>query len=212
MGKYKLYSLWIIVLNIIVFVLQVYIPGFTELFILNSKAVLGFQIWRFLTAIFLHADIIHLLLNTVALMFFGFVAEGKLGSRNFLLAYFGTGIIANIIAVNFYSSSLGASGAIYGIIGVLAIVAPFMMIWAFGLLMPMIVAAVIYAIADLLRTLGYMNPGNIGTIAHLSGIGFGILLGIFFRIYLRKEIKKSREKIEIPEDYIRKWEMKYMKR
>ena len=115
-------------------------PGFTDLFILNQKAVQEFQIWRFATAIFLHGSMIHLTYNLFALLFFGFSLERKIGSKRFLLVFLLSGIIANIIAINFYESSLGASGAIYGILGALVILAPFSFVWAFGLIMPIFIA------------------------------------------------------------------------
>ena len=151
------------------------LPNFTETFILNEKATQDLQIYRFVTAIFLHGDITHLLYNLFALLFFGIILEKKIGSNIFLITFLLSGIIANIIAVNFYTSSLGASGAIYGILGALTILAPFIMVWAFGLMMPMFIASILWIIADILRALGAFGPTNIGSYAHLSGIAIGII-------------------------------------
>jgi len=95
MPKLKFYSLWFVLINVIVFILQVSFNGFTELFVLNPLAYN--QIWRFVTAIFLHGSITHLLYNMFALFFFGIALEKLIGSKRFLLVYFGSGIIANII-------------------------------------------------------------------------------------------------------------------
>ena len=57
--------------------------------------------------------------------------------------FFISGILANLISVNFYNSSLGASGAIFGVIGALVVVRPWMFVWAFGLPLPMIVAGIL---------------------------------------------------------------------
>lgn len=179
--KTKLYPLWLSLIIILIFILQIIIPGFTEAFVLNQKSLTNYQIYRFLTAIFLHGSITHLLFNLFALIFFGLILEKSLGSRNFLIIFLSSGIIANLIAVNYYSSSLGASGAIYGIIGALTIIKPFMMIWAFGMLMPMFIASILWVTADILRTLGAFGPTNIGTIAHLSGIAIGLILGILLK-------------------------------
>ena len=178
--KIKFYSLWILLIILIVFILQI-IPGFTEAFLLNEKATTELQIWRFLTAIFVHGDITHFLFNSFALFFFGIVLEKLVGSRKFFLIFLLSGIIANIISVNFYESSLGASGGIYGLIGALVVIRPFMLVWTFGMLMPLFIALILWATADVLRTMGVFGPTNIGSIAHLSGILIGFLLELLLR-------------------------------
>ena len=101
MKNQKFYSLWLSLIIIIIFILQNIIPNFTDLFVLNQKAITNFQIYRFLTAIFLHGSITHLAFNLFALFFFGLVLEKTIGTKRFLIAFFSTGIIANIISVNF---------------------------------------------------------------------------------------------------------------
>jgi len=202
--KLKFYSLWFILINIVVFILQISFKGFTDFFVLNQLAYP--QIWRFVTAIFLHGSIAHLMYNMFALFFFGIALEKLIGSRRFFLVYFGGGIISNIISINFYSSSLGASGAIMGVIGALTIIKPLMMVWAFGLILPMFIAAILWIIGDVL---GIFFPTGVGNIAHLSGIGVGFLLGLFLRKYIKRR-KKANNKIELPKYYVENWEKRYM--
>ena len=204
--KNKFYTIWISLILIIIFILQIFINGFTDLFVLNNLAYS--QYWRFLTSIFLHSDITHLLFNLFALLFFGLSLERFLGSKRFLLIFLTSGIIANVIAVNFYESSLGASGAIYGIIGALTIISPFIMVWAFGLIMPLFVMSILYVTADVLRTLGAFGPSNIGSIAHLSGIVIGMIFGFLFK---KRRIKQLRSKININEHILKNWEDNYMR-
>jgi len=204
--KLKFYSLWFLLINIIVFVLQISFEWFTGLFVLNSNALTG-EYWRFVTSIFLHGSAVHLFYNLFALFFFGVALEKLIGSRKFLFVFFASGIIANIISVNFYTSSLGASGAIMGIIGALTMIKPLMMVWAFGLILPMFIAAILWVIGDIL---GVFMPSNVGNIAHLSGIGIGFLIGLILRKQIRKRIKKVK-KVVIPDYYMAGWEKKYMK-
>jgi membrane associated rhomboid family serine protease len=207
-NKIKFYFLWLSGICIIMFILQNLIQGFTESLLLNKSALSG-EIWRFLSAIFLHSSLEHLIFNLAALLLFGFTAEKLVGSKRFLLVFLGTGIIANIISVNFYSSSLGASGGIMGIIGLVAAIRPGMMVWAFGLILPMWIAAIVWILGD---TLGLFMPSNIGNIAHLSGIFVGLLIGIIIRIKNKKEKEvPNKVKIEIPDYYVKNWEEKYMK-
>ena len=209
--KIKFYFLWLSLICIIMFILQNMpgIPGFTETFVLNDSAVFGFQIWRFVTSIFLHGSMIHLIYNLFALLLFGFILEKLIGSKKFLFVFFASGIVANIIAVNFYSSSLGASGAIYGILGVIVIIRPMMMVWAFGLMMPMFIAGILWVVGDVMGVFGFGKEG-VGRIAHLGGIVGGLLFGLWLRFGLKEKVG-GEEKIEVPEDYIDEWEGMYMK-
>ncbi|MFA5259562.1 MAG: rhomboid family intramembrane serine protease [Candidatus Pacearchaeota archaeon] len=208
-GKFKYYFLWLCLTCIVVYIFQLIIPGFTELFILNLKAVYEHQYFRFVSAIFLHGDAAHLFYNLFALFFFGWSLEKLIGSKRFLIVFFLSGIIGNIVAVNFYPSSLGASGAIYGILGCLTIINPFMFVWAFGLILPIFLASIFWILGDIIGVFG-LGASNTGYIAHLSGVGVGILFGLFFRNW-KKKIKQIQEKISIPDNYIKRWEDSYMR-
>lgn len=193
---------------IVAFVLQLTIPGFTDMLVLNNRAIQNLEIWRFITSIFLHGNIAHLFYNLVALMVFGFILEKLIDGKNFFLVFFASGIIANIISVYFYPSSLGASGAIMGIIGCLTIMRPFMMVWTIGPL-PMIVASIVYALIDLF---GVFYPTGTGNIAHLSGIAVGLIIGLIIRAARRDfKFREKKEKTRISEDYIRNWEDRFMR-
>ena len=207
--KIGLYFLWLSIICIIAFILQNIIPGFTDYFVLNALALDSLQIWRFVTSIFLHGSITHLAYNLFALLFFGIILEKVIGSKNFLIVFFASGIIANIVAVNFYPSSLGASGAIYGILGAIAVLRPMMMIWAFGIIMPMFVAAILWTAGDILGALGMFDT-NTGYVAHISGIVIGFFAGIFYRTKF-KSLTQQNNKFELADQYVDSWEENYMK-
>lgn len=79
------------------------------------------QWFRFITPIFLHAGIIHILLNMLAQITLSAQIEREMGSGGFLLTYFAAGIFGNVLGGNFSRvgvPSLGASGAIFGTIAV----------------------------------------------------------------------------------------------
>lgn len=77
------------------------------------------QSWRILTAMFLHAGILHIGFNAYALWIIGTVVEQELGSVRFLLIYFVTGIVAGTASYAFGPDAVGvgASGAIFGVFG-----------------------------------------------------------------------------------------------
>jgi membrane associated rhomboid family serine protease len=77
------------------------------------------QNWRLVTAMFLHAGLLHIAFNAYALWIFGSVVEQELGRVRFLLIYFTTGILASAASYAFGPNAVGvgASGAIFGIFG-----------------------------------------------------------------------------------------------
>lgn len=183
---------------IFIFLLQFVFSDFTQFFLLNQNSFN--ELWRFTTSIFLHGGFPHLLYNLFALVLFGSVLEKYIGSKKFLLVFFVTGILANLISVNFYESSLGASGAIFGIIGALVLIRPLLVVWAFGLPMPMFLAGTLWAFGDVI---GIFVPSNVANIAHLSGMFFGLVFGW---IYRERIPKKKEMKLIINESSMKKWE------
>lgn len=207
MTQKRFFSLWLCLIIFIIFIIQLLIPSFTELFILNDRANNG-EWWRFVSALFLHASIAHVLYNLFALALFGFMLEQRVGSRKFITVFFASGVIANIVAENFYDASLGASGAIYGVIGALTIIMPFIVVFAFGLPMPLILASILWVGGDILTTLGAFGDTTIGTIAHISGIGIGLIIGFMYR---KKKTSQKSNSVKIDENFINQWEDDFMR-
>ena len=200
----RYFTLIIAAVCILFFVFQIIIPEFTDALVLNQQSWL--EPWRFITSIFLHGGFSHILFNMFALALFGMILESIIGSKKFIIVYFASGILANLIAINFYPSSLGASGAIYGILGCLTILRPRMVVWVYNLPMPMFVAALVWIGAGVF---GIFNPSGVGDIAHLSGIFVGLLFGVLYRSkFHEKREKKTR--VVINETGMRNWENKYM--
>ena len=211
--RFKFYALKLCGIIFLIFLAQVFISGFTDMFLLNKDAF-G-EYYRFVTSIFLHSGIPHLAYNLFALALFGSILEKLIGGKKFLIVFFVTGILANLVSVNFYSSSLGASGAIFGVIGALIFVRPLMVVWAFGMPMPIFIAGILWGAGDLLGAVGFFmgNPidntgNNTGNIAHLSGMFFGFIFGIFYR---ERKIRRNKEKFGIDERTVRQWEDSYLR-
>lgn len=199
----KYYSFKIAVVLIVVFLLQK-LFSITALFVINSSK--PFEIWRYLTAIFLHGNLLHLLLNLFGLLFFGFILEHEINSKKFLYVFFITGIFSSVASVFFYDKVLGASGAIFGIIGVLTILRPSMTVWAFSIPMPLFIASLLWIAVDIF---GIFFPSSIANIGHLAGLFLGLIIGFYIRSKSPK-INTEKNKINIPEYYIREWEERHM--
>ena len=209
MKRFRFYALKLCLLMILIFIIQILFSSFIDILVLDQTS--WQQPWRFVTAIFLHGGIAHLLLNLFAIVLFGSILESLISSKRFLVVFFTTGILANLIAVNFYDSSLGASGAIFGILGALIILRPLMVVWVYSIPMPMFVAGIVWAAADILGAYGFFtnNPlNNTGNIAHLSGMFFGILFGFLYRKLL---MKKRKFNVSLDEHEVRSWERSWMK-
>ena len=134
----RVWVTWVLLaINIVMFVLTnivSWLPGCRELgplsfncalFLLgwkdNAFIVQG-EYWRLLTAIFLHGSLIHLGLNMLALYVLGPQAERVYHSGRFLLLYLIAGLAGSVASYAFTPSpSVGASGAIFGIFGALAV-------------------------------------------------------------------------------------------
>ena len=199
----RFYAIMLVVLCISIFILQLSFPFVTEEFVLVSKDVLS-RPWTLVTSIFLHGSTEHLFYNMFALGLFGLILESIIGARRFLIIFFVTGIIASIGSIFFYNASLGASGAIMGIIGTLAILRPKMIVYIW-VPMPMIAAAGFWALIDLA---GMFYPSQTANAAHLFGLGAGIIIGLKLRE--RFSLKTRPRKITLNERDIDKWEDEYM--
>jgi len=210
--EFKFWAFKLSGIMIVVFILQNLISGFTSLFVLDNTKMI--EVWRFVSAIFLHGGLGHIAYNLFALLLFGSIVEKLIGSRKFLLVFFVTGILANVISVWFYPSSLGASGAIFGIIGALVVLRPGMTVWAFGMPMPMVVAGLLWAAGDVIGAVGYFsgNPlDNTGNIAHLSGMLFGLIFGGMFRVGLERQRRRDNVRISINEKDMQRWEEDWLR-
>jgi membrane associated rhomboid family serine protease len=77
----------------------------------------NFSYYQFITSIFMHAGIAHLLFNMLALISFGPDVENQLGERKFLVFYMIMGLGASLLQMSLSNGALiGASGAIFGVL------------------------------------------------------------------------------------------------
>lgn len=170
----------IIAVCVLVFLLQ---QNIGQTHFVFDRTNLPQNIYTIITSIFAHGSISHLLYNMVALFFFGTFLENLIGEKNFFGLFIITGLLANILTIPFYTASLGASGAIYGVLGSLTVLKPKEIIY-FNLFvpLPLIVATGIFLLFDII---GVFNPSGTGNLAHISGLGIGILAGFYWKKHLK---------------------------
>jgi|TARA_B100001964_G_C14146140_1_gene559776 membrane associated rhomboid family serine protease len=203
--KYNIRSaLWLSLIIFIVFLLQAVFKGLTDYFILDTRTVL-FEFYTLITAIFLHSGVPHLLYNLFALALFGTILEHVIGSRKFLILFFVSGLAASLVSLPFYTRVLGASGAVFGILGMLGILRPKMTVWLYSMPMPMIVALFVWAAGDVL---GIFAPSGTANIAHLGGLFIGVSAGFYYRKRFREK-REKKEDVHIDEDKVKEWEKSF---
>ena len=192
-------------LNVLVFALQLILGNnFTNSFILVSGDIFA-RPWILLTSMFLHAGINHIMFNMYALLIFGPILEQRIGAKRFLFLYLLSGIAAAFLSSFFYERALGASGAVMGIVGALIILMPNLGLLLFFVIpMPLWIAGIIYAAMDLF---GVFFPSGIGNIAHLVGMGCGLLYGFYLKRqsgkFYKKFISKKHLGSEDIEEYLK---------
>lgn len=153
------------------------------------------EYWRFITPIFLHANMGHVMFNSFALFIFGPALERMVGKFRFLIFYLATGIIGNIGTYVIDPLSivphLGASGAIYGLLGAYI----YMTLRRHDLIDPH--SAQMVRIIFIIGLITTFLRSNINIAAHLFGFLAGALLGPillqkarpFYKPVYRKELK-----------------------
>ncbi|MBU5592895.1 rhomboid family intramembrane serine protease [Clostridium sp. MSJ-4] len=117
----------LIIINILIFILSVYLSrsivdiDIRVLLFLGAKnniLIRQGQYYRLLTAMFLHGGLLHVVLNMYALKATGEVVESFYGRGKFIIIYFFSGITSSLASYMFSkSTSVGASGAIFGLLG-----------------------------------------------------------------------------------------------
>ncbi|MEM3086532.1 MAG: rhomboid family intramembrane serine protease [Halobacteria archaeon] len=137
--------------------------------------------WRWVTSAFLHGGFYHLFFNLFALYLFGVVLENQIGSRKVLALFFGGAIAGDVgyLATGGTAPALGASGAVYTLMGALAVLQPRLPLsFFFGPPLPLIAWVFIWAALDVFRV---FTPSTIAGGAHLGGLALGLWAGFYFR-------------------------------
>jgi hypothetical protein len=202
----KYYALILVLICTVVFILQQFLP-ITDPLALISSQVLS-RPWTLITYMFLHASVSHILYNMVALGLFGFILENIIGSKRFLAIYFLSGIIAGLGTILFYTASIGASGAIFGVLGTLGIIRSRMVVFVSYVPMPMALAVILWAAGSVF---GLFYPSDVAYAGHLFGLIPGLVAGLLLRKRFKEMPKKKKRKEEVDEEYLKEWENKYMK-
>ncbi|MDD5012229.1 MAG: rhomboid family intramembrane serine protease [Candidatus Nanoarchaeia archaeon] len=170
-----------------------------------SYIVQGKNLWTLATSMFMHLDFSHLFFNMISLFFVGTLLEKIIGKRRFFLFYMASGLFAGLffaLLSGFFGTGIGekifgnpeifgigASGAIFGIVGILAVLIPRKKIYLIG---GPLIAIIIQAIFE------SVSPEN----PILNILGIATTIYIFFSMFaifsFNPRLKKFAIPIELP--------------
>ena len=176
-NKFPMITYWLIAVNVILYVIPILFGQYNDL--INNYSVWGpaireGQYYRLLTGIFLHGGILHLLFNCYALYVIGSQVENFLGRIKFAIIYLVAGISGALFSVIFGGNfaSIGASGAIFGLMGALVYFG-----YHYRVYLGTVIKSQIIPLIVLNLLLGFCMPG-IDNFAHIGGLIGGTLMSI----------------------------------
>lgn len=167
----------IIVLNLMVFLYGMLHSNdeLINIFGNNYELVQKGQFYRLLTCMFVHGSIMHLLLNMYALYTIGPVVERYYGKSKYIFIYLVSGLLGSVFSSVFMSAgsiSIGASGAIFGLLGSICYFTYYYRATLQGILRESIVPVIVINLI-----IGFMLP-SVDLVAHIGGLLGGILVSM----------------------------------
>lgn len=189
-------SVYIILANLLVFFLCNYTDiGFRGMPLVYWLSMIPAYVsrgwvWQLVTYMFVHGSFMHLFFNMFALLMFGRVLEQYLGTREFLLFYFLCGILGGVVSYVFYiiqgarfAVILGASGSIYAMLFLAAVLFPRARIMLFFIIpMRMPIAVMVFIAIEVISQVYGLSNG-VAHLIHLSCIGIAWLyVALRFRL------------------------------
>lgn len=183
----------LLIINVIVYIVQLIGINFLKAgqfedsyFALSLNGLKHGFVWQLLTFQFMHAGLLHLLLNSVALFLFGRAVEASIGARQFITLYFSSGVIGGLVQMLYTLifrlspdiSVVGASAGVMGLAGAFALLnwgIPFTIFFYF---FPVTInGKILFWVSLAFAVIGVMTPmSGVADAAHLGGL----LTGFFY--------------------------------
>lgn len=212
----------LIIANVGAFVLATVAPGLFSPFGLVPEDVLTrLRLWQPVTYLFLHGGVFHILFNMLTLWMFGTELERMWGSRYFARFYFICGVGAALtqiaasllpfasLATLYYAKTIGASGAIYGLLMAYAIYFPHRQVMFFGIF-PIEVRYLVLIMGAISLLSAADGASGVAHLAHLGGLVAGyfylksgrvtgrlnVMAEIKYR-YVKWRISKMRKRFDV---------------
>lgn len=169
-----------------------------------SNVFQGKYLWTFLTSMFMHNPLgpeslfpFHLFVNMLSLMSIGKLVEKILGPKRYILFYLASGLFAGILFVlsslvltsDYNTFAVGASGALFGFIGLLMILTPNLPVYIMFIPIPIKMKYAGVGMLVGLWAISILGGLPIGNIAHLGGALSGLAFGFYLKVKYKKKTK-----------------------
>lgn len=175
----------LILINIVIWLCMIlYLNRFSDVKLLEVGGLVHFNVvhgewYRLISSMFLHFNFEHILMNMLSLFIFGKIVESIIGSWRMLIIYIISGLYGNFVSLSFNTStiSVGASGAIFGLIGSIFVIMYLSKNFNKKMIGQLLIALVVLIVFSLFMS-------NINIMAHLGGFISGVLItliGYYFK-------------------------------
>jgi len=185
--RYRHYNAvyWLIGINFLFFAMMHFLGMgrlVFEMSMIPARVARSGAVWTFATYMFVHGGFTHILFNMLALFIFGTHVERHMGSREFLLFYFATGVLAGAFSFALYFLTgqhfvwlMGASGAVFAVSFAYAVLFPDAVIYIWGILPVRAPIMVLGFTAIELFSQFFGRGSGVAHATHLAGFGFAWL-------------------------------------
>ena len=172
-GPYITYIL--IAINILLYILPILLGYYNEIvtnFCMHGPSIRSGEYYRLITSCFLHGNIMHLFFNMYALYVIGSQIENYFGRIKYLIIFFVSGVIGNLFSMIFNGNipSLGASGAIFGLMGALLYFGYHYRVYLGSVLKSQLIPIILLNLG-----LGFILSG-VDNFAHIGGLIGGVMI------------------------------------
>lgn len=223
-NRWRTATATILIVNAVIFLVEAVAPR------LIPSGYLGLSwaglsrgyLWQLLTFQFLHANLLHLLLNSLGVFSFGFAVEQFLGTKRFLWLYLISGVIGGLVHVlgglvwpshfgvmtdafgaHYYIPMVGASAGLFGLIAAFALMFPErdLTVYLFFVFPVTVSAKVLLGVSLAISVLGVViDTSNVAHGAHAGGILGGWLMLRFFAWQSRRNLfQREQESAPLPQ-------------
>jgi len=168
-----------------------------DLALTPSYIMHGEKLWTIFTTMFVHAGAFHLFVNMLSLFFLGSFLERIIGKKRFIMIYLISGILASLFFVGFAAlfhqdlsmPAVGASGAIFGLGGILAVLTPRIPVYIMFIPIAMPLWLGIGVMLAAMWAISALAGVPIGNTAHLGGLIAGLAYGFYLRLRYKRKMR-----------------------
>ncbi|NCN99456.1 hypothetical protein COU62_00190 [Candidatus Pacearchaeota archaeon CG10_big_fil_rev_8_21_14_0_10_35_219] len=202
---FLLVLLLIVILSVNLTSVDAFGGSFLQYLALNPQLFVQGYIWTLITSMFMHGSFTHLFVNMVSMFFIGNLVEKIIGRKRFLWFYLISGIAAGLFFVGLAylglyvpggerlfgsidAFAVGASGALFGIGGLLAVLLPKLRVLVFFIIPMPLWAGMVFLMFGL-WIVSALGNWPIGNTAHFGGLVVGVIYGFYLRNKYSRKVK-----------------------